>query len=819
MKKLLSLLALCTAPLAATASAEVDLQGTVFTVDTLRHYFIADGVTQSVLHFHNGSRGFHASVTDLDKTKARNTVPQVIIGRDSCNTAETVSTMARRHTTATRQVLAGMNGDFFITSGFSANHELGNAILGYPNTTCIIDSRIAAPDIIDIGSRENVLCIAGDNMYIDATDLRYRLLNNDGSTVVDAFAANYPRRDDQMIIYNSFAGKYTSTSQTGRELTLRLAPGAEWAINKSVKFIVEGSWRQGGCSPIPEDGIVISCGPQYENAFIDGLGEGDIVKMKIVCTLPAFGVKPQITDAIGGDVRILNQGTVTTEAIRWINTPTAQYSRAMAGYDKDRTHLVLCTVDAGSLGNSGVTYFEGADLMKFLGCYDALDLDGGGSTEMWSASHGIVNTLRDGSERAVANGIFITLNAPADDAVTSIRFADYKAVLPKYGLYKPVIYGYNRYGQLVSTNVEGCTLSAPEALGEVRDNGSALLASGTGTHLLTATLDGMTATVAVTIETATAATATVNPMILDKYHSWDISLTADVNGTAMAIDPRAYTWTSDNPLITVDANGRVSVTGHGIATANITGTSGESTVSFVAIAECPPGIVGFLESAKFDPTTWKLTGNQTSGRTITAMGSNWAIDFKVTGTRGPQVTASKKLRVWGIPEELGLTITTGENAPSKITLSTTAASTTTPVKTEFTNISANSRNSFKIPLTSLCDVNDAASYPLTFNSMRFDCKKTGDYHIEVIALEAYYYSYENSVDNISVDHATDKRAIAIVDDDVIIPVEAETLSAYDLTGRLVATAHNSSTLSGMPSGLYIITATTQGKTLSAKLRK
>lgn len=817
MKKLLSLLALCTAPLAATASAEVDLQGTVFTVDTLRHYYIADGVTQSVLHFHNGSRGFHASVTDLDKTKARNTVPQVIIGRDSCNTAETVSSMARRHTTATRQVLAGMNGDFFITSGFSANHELGNAILGYPNTTCIIDSRIAAPDIIDIGSRENVLCIAGNNMYIDATDLRYRLLNNDGSTVVDAFAANYPRRDDQMIIYNSFAGHYTSTSQTGRELTLRLAPGAEWAINKSVKFIVEGSWRQGGCSPIPEDGIVISCGPLYENAFIDGLGEGDIVKMKIVCTLPAFGVKPQITDAIGGDVRILNQGTVTTEAIRWINTPTAQYSRAMAGYDKDRTHLVLCTVDAGSLGNSGVTYFEGADLMRFLGCYDALDLDGGGSTEMWSASHGIVNTLRDGSERAVGNGIFITLNAPADDAVKSIRFADFKAVLPKFGLYKPVIYGYNQYGQLVNTNVEGCTLSAPEALGEVRDNGTALLASGSGTHMLTATLDGMSATVAVTIDAANAATAKVNPMILDQYHSWDITLSAEVNGTSMDIDPRAYAWTSDNPLITVDANGRVSATGN--ATATITGNSGESTVTLVAIAECPPALKAELESAPFDAASWKLTGSQTSARTISAAEQGWTLDFTATGTRGPQVTASKKLRVWGIPDALEVVIRTGENAPSKVTLSTTAASTANPVKTELTDITANSENSFTIPLTSLCDVNSSASYPMTFNSIRFDCKTTGNYHIEVPSLRAVYNSFENSVDNISVDRAADKLAIAIVGKDVIIPFEAETLNAYDLTGRLVATAHNSATLSGLPSGLYIITATTQGKTLSAKLRK
>lgn len=812
MKKLILSLLLA-APLAATAAGP-ELQGTVFDVDTISHCYIGPGVTQTRMRMHIDGRSFLCSVLDMDRAKATDVVPQVIIGRDSCNTAETVSSMAARHTTADRQVLAGINGDFFITSGFSAGHEFGNAILGYPNVTCAIDSKLAAPDIIDIGSRENCLIMAKDNWYIDATDLRYRLLNNDGSTVVDAAAVNYPRRAGEMVVYNSFAGKYTSTDQSGRELVLQLAPGSKWAMNKSVKFIVDGSWRQGGCSAIPADGIVISCGPNYSNAFIDGLKDGDVVKLKIVCSLPAFGgIKPDITDIIGGDVRILKENVTTTEAIRWINTPTAHYSRTLAGYDKERTHMVLCCVDQGA-GGSGVSYFEAADLMRWLGCWDALDLDGGGSTEMWSASHGIVNTMRDGAERAVGNALFFTLKAPADKTVTSIRFADHRAVLPRYGLYTPVVYGYNQYGQLVDTDLKGFTLSADDALGEITDEGAALLATGEGSHLLTATLGEMTASVVVTIDASQAASPALSEFIVDQYHSWPVELQAKVGNKTMPVDPRAYAWTSDNAAVaTVDSDGKV--TGVADGTATISGTSPAGDVAVTVTVQCPKAHLADIAPGAAVATDWKLSKISVSTASLSPLGDNggFALNFKVTSLRGSQLTASRKIAIWGLPDALEFTVNPGDKALKSITLSSQPASATSSsgvVKTVFPECALSQDNVINIPIAELCE-NTAASYPLTFNSLRFDIAAAGEYHIEVKGLRAVYNNFAGIADIVA--DSTPQLVLTVVDGQVAIPFVAERLEARDLTGRLVASADGASSLQLAP-GFYIITA----RTLSAKLR-
>lgn len=400
MKKLL-LTAAASACIIGASATTANLQGITFRVDTINHYTVGPGLTQSHLVFRGSASYFDAYVLDMNVAEAKNMRVKVDVGRDSCNTAEAITSIAKRKTTPDTQYLAGINGDFFITASFANQHEFGNAILGYPNMSCVTGGKIVAPDMIDITSRENALIVGSEGMWIDATDLKYRLLDNSGDIVVDATAVNYPRRDEEMVVYNSYMGKYTKTSPQGREIVLRPADGAKWRVNKTVKFVVDGDWHAGQ-SLIPEDGIVISCGPKYSNDFIDGLKKGDIVKLKIVLSLPAFNkLKPDVLEVCGGDVRILKEDVTTTEAIRWINTPSARYSRSLVGYSKDRDHVVMCAVDAGN-GSTGVTYFEAADLMRFLGCWDALDLDGGGSTAIWSHSHGIFNHLRDGSERARA---------------------------------------------------------------------------------------------------------------------------------------------------------------------------------------------------------------------------------------------------------------------------------------------------------------------------------------------------------------------------------------------------------------------------------
>ena len=164
--------------------------------------------------------------------------------------------------------------------------------------------------------------------------------------------------------------------------------------------------------------------------------------------------------------------------------------------------LVICAIDGRSTISGGTTYPQGADLMRSYGCYDALDFDGGGSTLMWDAMEGTINRPCVSPERAVGNGIFAVLHAPDDEEVAEIRFADYAVRMPRYGSYRPVFYGYNKYGKLIDMDVEGVTLSCDGALGEIVADGSTLYATGSGSHVLTASLGAVKAEVTVAIVAA-----------------------------------------------------------------------------------------------------------------------------------------------------------------------------------------------------------------------------------------------------------------------------------------------------------------------------
>jgi exopolysaccharide biosynthesis protein len=75
--------------------------------------------------------------------------------------------------------------------------------------------------------------------------------------------------------------------------------------------------------------------------------------------------------------------------------------------------LVLVTVDGRSEQSAGMDLHELTDLMISLGCSEAINLDGGGSTTMWLADSGVVNMPSDNKkfdhegERPVSNIIVV----------------------------------------------------------------------------------------------------------------------------------------------------------------------------------------------------------------------------------------------------------------------------------------------------------------------------------------------------------------------------------------------------------------------------
>ncbi|MEY3161191.1 MAG: hypothetical protein RIT25_1182 [Planctomycetota bacterium] len=95
---------------------------------------------------------------------------------------------------------------------------------------------------------------------------------------------------------------------------------------------------------------------------------------------------------------------------------TVRHPRTVLGTRKDGT-LVLAAVDGRNARAAGMTFSDLGRLMLALGCTDAINLDGGGSTTMWTRAEGVVNHPCDdkvfdaAGERAVADAVLV--HAPA----------------------------------------------------------------------------------------------------------------------------------------------------------------------------------------------------------------------------------------------------------------------------------------------------------------------------------------------------------------------------------------------------------------------
>ncbi len=108
------------------------------------------------------------------------------------------------------------------------------------------------------------------------------------------------------------------------------------------------------------------------------------------------------TVAITGDRPLL------VNSVRTVINNTIAHPRTAVGIDADGRNLLILVVDGRSAVSRGYTMVELADLMTALGAENALNLDGGGSSAMYTRAGtgemAIVNEPSDGGERKVANG-------------------------------------------------------------------------------------------------------------------------------------------------------------------------------------------------------------------------------------------------------------------------------------------------------------------------------------------------------------------------------------------------------------------------------
>lgn len=93
--------------------------------------------------------------------------------------------------------------------------------------------------------------------------------------------------------------------------------------------------------------------------------------------------------------------------------------RSMMGVTADRT-VYMVVVDGRSSAAAGVTVVQLQQMAEWLGLTDAINLDGGGSSALWAAGSGILNTPSDGRERVVPTVIVAKDKSSSSDTTPAL---------------------------------------------------------------------------------------------------------------------------------------------------------------------------------------------------------------------------------------------------------------------------------------------------------------------------------------------------------------------------------------------------------------
>ena len=440
---------------AQAGTATYSLRGVEYTVDTLFHAYIGPGTTQTSLLLESGVKQLRVFYSKIDLSSPEVTL-KAVSGTDRMTGSETVSGMARRKTAPGNRYYVGVNGDFWMTSGYTSR---GVSMIGTPISSSM------AEGVLYRGRNND-----GEYQFTIDTDEVPHLGNvNFGGTVVKAdgttasiFGVNVDAGNNQITLYNPTY--YSGTNQFGTcaEVQVRYVGGDEaFAFGQPCQLVVVGNPSTAGDIDVPSEGLVLhGRGTTYD--FVNSLAAGDTLTLTLNAVLNGNSIEPR--EIISGQPWIVVNGETSP------NGNPDVHPRTALGYSEDGKTVIFMVVDGRSPLSDGVTTDALGDLMRYAGAYMAVNVDGGGSSALYTSALGVRNRPSDGSERADSNGIFAVCSSPDDDEVASIRFLDWSLTMPKYGTYVPKFFGYNQYGMLVDTDVKGVTLLCPDNIGFVAMN-------------------------------------------------------------------------------------------------------------------------------------------------------------------------------------------------------------------------------------------------------------------------------------------------------------------------------------------------------------
>lgn len=323
--------------------------------------------------------GIDRSQPDLYFTAS---VGKMIKGKD------TVPRMAEGMPKEKGQALAAVNGGYF---EFTKEPAFFGAVSGIS----IIEGELLG------GPRSTSLCFTADGSpSIRRARSDFKITWPDGSTA--PFGLNRPTADynsnvrgTPLVIFTPAYAPSTGVTNV-REIVLGPADPDSWlpirASREMRAKVLEV--RREGDAPITPDTLVLTVSRKAEDST-PALAPGDVITIGT-----AFSEDmSDVVTAISGEPQILNRGEdpATPDPAK----PGARAPRTLVGYNDKKVFFVVVDGRQEKLSR-GMSFSEAAVFMRELGCDEAINMDGGGSSTFWLAGE-VVNSPSDGAPRAIGD--------------------------------------------------------------------------------------------------------------------------------------------------------------------------------------------------------------------------------------------------------------------------------------------------------------------------------------------------------------------------------------------------------------------------------
>ena len=700
MKKiLLSIFALC---VSLVSVAGITLNGAPYTIDTVSMYPVGPGAIfyELCMKRADGVRNnMDCWLLTVDTKNPYVSIEQVL-GTGKIIGTERPSKMAERSTTDNKIFFAGVNGDFFVTTGD----------VGLPVSTTIVNNEYAHTPIANRTERR-LGAIDADGKGITAIQHAISMKLQLADTTLDIAHANYVRRENELVIYNYHNGANTATNAYGTEVQIELLDGEQWQTTGTMRAKVIKVEQQVGSMPLDKDHAVLS-GHGTMADELSKLNVGD--ELTLDFEIRFDGDVVNIAQAIGSDNynQILLNGKVVQDGF-W----NELHPRTGFGTSLTRDTVYMLVVDGRGV-SAGCTTKVLGEILQHYGAYNAVNWDGGGSSCVYVRPLGPMNNGSDGQERACGNGMFAVADVPeVDNAIVTIAPYMPNYYLPRYGVAAPQFLGYNKYGVLVETNVTGVQLSCAPEVGEILADGR-FLASGENGGTLTATWGEVTTELDVRIITSAPIAIRLDSVLCDALHPYKVEVQGTVGNATVEVLADALDWISADPTI-ASVNEAGEVVGHKNGRVLIVGTLGDfsdSIIVNVEVAEANKQVWDDFRNA----ASWEVKGSPTSFKPSLSVPED--IDapvnllFTYASGRNPFVQLSKDSLLYSLPEKILVPMTTNATF-EKVIIMIRANNSNTTDQITFLNPAVGEENIFEIDVKERFGA-DAAIYPLRFLSLK-----------------------------------------------------------------------------------------------------